>query len=238
MNTDNNISDEMTHFECVGQFHDTFGHLKKDELYEECFHKDPKLVPFRISLMREELDEFKDAYKNNDMIEMADALCDLSYVTNGAGHCLGINLDKLMKEHNTYSNKICNYDDESKNNLINDGIAELEKYLSEFAESADKNNLHNMGLNLVELLCATYDLGYKLKFDMDKMFREVHRSNMTKVCSNVNDANESIELYKKEGRYAEPSMKIKGEYYVIYDKKTSKILKNHKWETPNLKQFM
>ena len=53
----------------------------------------------------------------------------------------------------------------------------------------------------------------------------------------MEDVNMSIAFYKKENRYKNPSYKIKNDYYVIYDAETSKILKNHKWETPNLKQF-
>jgi predicted HAD superfamily Cof-like phosphohydrolase len=72
---------------------------------------------------------------------------------------------------------------------------------------------------------------------MDNMFREVHRSNMTKVCSTVEDAKESIDFYLREGKYKNPSMRVKGKYFVVYDAETTKILKCHKWETPNLKQF-
>ena len=87
----------LTHFECVGEFHDTFGHPLRTEIYRKCFDDEPKLVPFRLSLIDEELNEFKEAYKQNDLVEMADALCDMIYVINGMGHCLGINLDNLAK---------------------------------------------------------------------------------------------------------------------------------------------
>ena len=73
---------------------------------------------------------------------------------------------------------------------------------------------------------------------MDLMFREVHASNMTKVCINEDDAKDTIRRYIEEGRYLDPQYKKKNSYYVIYDASTSKILKNYKWRKPNLEQFM
>lgn len=236
---------KMTHFECVGQFHDTFGHPQRQEPYVDCFDEEPKLVPFRISLMEEELNEFKDALKNNDLVEMADALCDLSYVINGAGHCLGINIDNILEvcKLNTHTPKKLDMSVnknivKEKPEMINKGMELIEKHLKDFCKYSTKKYWMEMKLSLVNMLEATYRLGHHMNFNMDAMFREVHRSNMTKVCSNIEDAKESIKRYEEEKRYAKPSMKIKGPYYVIYDASTSKILKNYKWETPNIKQFM
>lgn len=235
----------LSHFESVGEFHDTFGHPHRKDLYETCFQDEPNLVPFRISLMREELNEFKDALKQGDLVEMADALCDLSYVINGAGQCLGINLDVLLADLGMSIDTPGDLNRTVNKNIITDepdiianGVKELESFLSEFCGSVETQELQEMGEYLVKLLDATYRFGHALNFDMDSMFREVHRSNMTKVCHNIEDAKESIKRYESEGRYAEPTMRIKGPYYVIFDKKTSKILKNYRWETPDLKQFM
>ena len=52
----------------------------------------------RIDLIEEELGELKEAMKNNDLLEVADALTDILYVTYGAGHAFGINLDKCFEE--------------------------------------------------------------------------------------------------------------------------------------------
>ena len=57
-----------------------------------------KINKLRISLINEELEEFKEAIKNNDLKEAADALTDILYVTYGAGHAFGINLDKCFDE--------------------------------------------------------------------------------------------------------------------------------------------
>ena len=231
----------MTHYELVGEFHATFDHPQKDKLYNECFTSEPKLVPFRISLMKEELQEFKDAYEKKDYVEMADALCDLSYVANGAGQVLGINMDLLMEKMGidiSTPDNLSKVDTEKDQSTIIDlGLTLITKTLDDFCTSADSKNLDQMSSYLANIIKEVYDLGHRLNFDMDKMFREVHRSNMTKVCSNVEDAQASIDFYKTDERYKNPSMKIKGKYYVIYDASTTKILKNHKWEMPNISKY-
>ena len=84
----------MTNFDKVGIFMKTFGQEVKDKpsLSTE------KTNNLRVSLIEEELKELKDAMKNNDLLEVADALTDILYVTYGAGHAFGINLDKCFKE--------------------------------------------------------------------------------------------------------------------------------------------
>ena len=84
----------MTNFEKVGQFMKTFGQevKNKTELSSE------KIKNLRISLINEELEEFKEAIKNNDLKEAIDALTDILYVTYGAGHAFGVNLDECFDE--------------------------------------------------------------------------------------------------------------------------------------------
>ncbi len=84
----------MTNFEKVGLFMSTFGQevKKKSELSSE------KTNFLRLSLIQEELDELTKAIKENDILEVADALTDILYVTYGAGHSFGINLDKCFDE--------------------------------------------------------------------------------------------------------------------------------------------
>ena len=84
----------MTNFEKVEHFMKTFGQEGKTKpgLSTE------KINKLRVSLIHEELEEFKEAIKNNDLKEVADALTDILYVTYGAGHAFGINLDKCFDE--------------------------------------------------------------------------------------------------------------------------------------------
>ena len=84
----------MTNFEKVGIFMKTFG----QELKIKSGLSSEKINNLRISLIEEELDEFKQAVKDNNIKEVADALTDILYVTYGAGHAFGINLDKCFEE--------------------------------------------------------------------------------------------------------------------------------------------
>ena len=84
----------MTNFEKVGIFRKTFG----QEVKTKSELADNKIKELRVSLIEEELEELKEAIRNNDIKEVADALTDILYVTYGAGHAFGINLDKCFEE--------------------------------------------------------------------------------------------------------------------------------------------
>ena len=84
----------MTNFESVRKFMETFG----QEIREKASFPDEKITSLRIDLIKEELNELKEAINNNDIKEVADALTDILYVTYGAGHAFGINLDKCFEE--------------------------------------------------------------------------------------------------------------------------------------------
>jgi predicted HAD superfamily Cof-like phosphohydrolase len=84
----------MTNFDKVGIFMKTFG---QDVKNKPSLSTD-KINELRISLIKEELDELKEAMKNKDLLEVADALTDILYVTYGAGHAFGIDLDKCFDE--------------------------------------------------------------------------------------------------------------------------------------------
>jgi len=84
----------MSNFNKVGTFMKTFGQEVKTK---PSFSSD-KINKLRIDLIKEELDELQEAMKNNDLLEVADALTDILYVAYGAGHAFGIDLDKCFDE--------------------------------------------------------------------------------------------------------------------------------------------
>ena len=84
----------MTNFEKVGKFMKTFG----QEVKSKSSLSSEKINSLRVSLIEEELEELKQAIKEKNLLEVADALTDLLYVTYGAGHAFGINLDKCFDE--------------------------------------------------------------------------------------------------------------------------------------------
>ena len=84
----------MTNFNKVGNFMKTFGQEVKSK---PSFSTD-KINKLRLDLIKEELEELKEAIENKDLLEVADALTDILYVTYGAGHAFGIDLDKCFEE--------------------------------------------------------------------------------------------------------------------------------------------
>ena len=84
----------MTNFEKVKQFMQTFG----QEVKTKASFSDEKTNQLRLDLISEELEELKNAMESKDLLEVADALTDILYVTYGAGHAFGINLDKCFDE--------------------------------------------------------------------------------------------------------------------------------------------
>ncbi len=84
----------MSNFNKVKTFMETFGQEVKTK---PSFSTD-KINSLRYELIKEELEELKVAMENKDFLEVADALTDILYVTYGAGHAFGINLDKCFEE--------------------------------------------------------------------------------------------------------------------------------------------
>ena len=84
----------MSNFESVKKFMETFG----QEIREKASFPDDKITSLRYELIKEELNELREAIDSKDIKEVADALTDILYVTYGAGHAFGINLDKCFEE--------------------------------------------------------------------------------------------------------------------------------------------
>ena len=84
----------MTNFNSVKKFMEVFG----QEVKTKAEFPSEKIIKLRYNLIKEELDEFEEALKDQDLKEVADALTDILYVTYGAGHAFGIDLDKCFDE--------------------------------------------------------------------------------------------------------------------------------------------
>ena len=84
----------MTNFSDVKKFMETFG----QEVKKKAEFPSDKITKLRYDLIKEELDEFEEALKAKDLKEVADSLTDILYVTYGAGHAFGIDLDKCFDE--------------------------------------------------------------------------------------------------------------------------------------------
>ena len=84
----------MSNFEDVKEFMKTFGQIVRTKPQ----FPDDKTMKLRYDLIKEELNELKEAMESKDLVEIADALSDILYVTYGAGCAYGIDLDKCFKE--------------------------------------------------------------------------------------------------------------------------------------------
>ena len=103
----------MSNFESVKKFMKTFG----QEVKEKAEFPNDKITSLRFELIQEELGELKDALDKKDIKEVADALTDILYVTYGAGHAFGIDLDKCFEEvQNSNMSKL----DENGKPIFND----------------------------------------------------------------------------------------------------------------------
>ena len=84
----------MTNFEKVKTFMKTYG----QEVKESVSFPDENIIKLRLKLIKEELEELEQALNDKNLLEVADALTDILYVTYGAGHSFGINLDACFEE--------------------------------------------------------------------------------------------------------------------------------------------
>ena len=105
----------MSNFRKVGIFMKTFGQEVKNK---PSFSTD-KINKLRLDLIKEELSELTDAMNNKDLLEVADALTDILYVTYGAGHAFGINLDNCFEE--VQNSNMSKLDNDGKPIYNNDG---------------------------------------------------------------------------------------------------------------------
>ena len=103
----------MSNFSKVGTFMKTFG----QEVKTKPSLSTEKINKLRVDLIKEELEELTEAMNNKDLLEVADALTDILYVTYGAGHAFGVDLDKCFEEvQNSNMSKL----DEDGNPIYND----------------------------------------------------------------------------------------------------------------------
>lgn len=144
----------------TADFHKLFNHpILKDSTIP-----DEKRCELRVELISEELKELQEAIKENDLVEIADALCDIQYVLSGAVHEFGMS-DKFVK-----------------------------------------------------------------------LFNEVHRSNMSKACKNIEEAEKTIKFYQDKG--TDCYYEEKNGMYLVYRKSDKKTLKSVNYSPADLKEIL
>jgi predicted HAD superfamily Cof-like phosphohydrolase len=180
-----------TGFEMVRDFNMAFevAKFKLDETRnsrEEVFENDMSLVKFRFGLISEEIAELSEAIESDDFTEVRDAIADIAYVIYGMCDCLHINADD-PKDFSVPTNcnlilKLAAYNEAY--NRVNNSI-----YTKDFTA---------LRFNLALLLTTIKSLAVRLGINFDADFLVVHTSNMSKLCDSEEQANETVDDYKRK----------------------------------------
>jgi len=234
-----------TNFDKVVEFNKTFGLPHYDTRQNNLFDSDPKLVNLRYSLIEEEIGELNDAYVTHDFIEVIDALTDILYVVYGAASSFGYDIndcyfelrdDKVISKtlfENCQEDVVEQYEGERdrfyESETGNDYLNILKNLLSELKISIENKEYNNFVRLSVEILDFTYRLGHFYKIDLNMSFDIVHSSNMSKVCKDEAEAEETVLWYRdNETRYDSPDYRLSDDKtrYIVYNQSTGKILKS------------
>jgi predicted HAD superfamily Cof-like phosphohydrolase len=245
------MSFQTSNFDLVCDFNKTFDFpvypLSSNPLYTQI-----KSCNYRCDLIKEEgIDEFGKAMRENNYTEMLDAVCDNLYVLYGACYTFGINPDHYIK---VKYHKEFNFEENitkliKRNCDMNITIEEL------FESNCALESMlrHSMLLNknifevypiLMCLIINTYNIGFRLTENLDGAFRNVHESNMSKLCTSIEEAEKTVKEYERkfntgESPYDSPYYyELKPNLYVIKNKSTGKALKSINYTPANLKPFL
>ena len=242
-----------SNFELVCDFNKTFDFpvysLESNPLYTQV-----KSCNYRCDLIKEEgIDEFGKALEESNYVEMLDAVCDHLYVLYGACYTFGINPDHYVMinyYHNTKHHTNLNITELIKNNSDKDRtLQELFQSNRVFESMLRQSMLLNKNIFevypiLMCLIINTYNIGFQLTENLDGAFRNVHESNMSKLCKSVEEAEETVRVYqekfeKGDSPYDSPYYyELKPGLYVIKNKSTGKALKSINYTPANLKSFL
>jgi len=120
-----------------------------------------------------------------------------------------------------------------KKKLVKLRLDLIEEEFEELKEAVKNKDMIETIDALADILYVVYGMGVTLGVDLNKAFDIVHKSNMSKLCKTLKDAEETVNWYKKNQLhiYDSPSYKKStcGEYFIVYNKSTGKILKNVKY---------
>lgn len=216
----------------VKEFHEQFGHPHPSKSVYKTYSKQglEKLFRFRLSLIKEEYEEFVVGLQKESMIEMIDGLTDLLYVVEGTFVELGIN-DEMhdYSFEETTQNKFSNNDLNHFSDILKTFISHLEKY---FLDEKITTCI------LTNIIFSIYIISQMLHFDLHKAFIIVHDNNMSKLCKTEEEAIQSVDAYKKNPVFINQNIKYRqsndNRYYVVYNHVTGKILKSINWKEPDL----
>jgi len=245
-----------TNYKKVVDFNKCFGSVVSDVLKPLLFQSNPKLVDLKYSLINEEIGELVDAYNNDDIVEIIDALSDIKYVLHGMAAAFGLNMDVLFTQYlHVFVAYVKNYED-TNFNIINTHysfnrdvkdykenikLVDFKKNLDvlldiiqsvnkEFPAIIESCNIDSLRITLCKLLYYVNKTGAFIGVNLDESFRIVHDSNMSKVCDTEELAKETVAWYlSNDDRYKSPSYRESEYGWIVYNEDTGKILKSIKY---------
>jgi len=246
----------QTLYEKVCDFNKSFDY-KIYSIHEENPLKNTKDAKYRYDLIHEEgVVELGAAIKNNDRIETMDGIADLLYVLYGACYTYDLNPDIMI---NTFFDDYNEFYNKTKLNTFNCSLEYVDYYnkLLQNIENVrvcllEKNNVIELYSALVKTIINTFQLGFSLRIDINKVFNIVHDSNMSKLCKTEDEAKDTVCFYEnkyqnykqfyeeyclKYGKesneaksvycpYDSPYYYKSGDYYLVKNKSTGKALKS------------
>lgn len=243
----------QSNFQKVIEFNKQFGIKIFSEPQFNIFDDEPKLVAYRMSLIREEISELEEGVKTNDVIEIIDALADILYVVYGMGVSVGFNIDNaylyasgdsnFMKTINYHKSKGINIPQKVNtfvltlySSFFDHSMQQLRNAMQSLEHSVKNKEYKLMTESLINLVFSAYTLGYIIGINVDEAYDIVHKSNMSKLCNDDRSAQDTVVWYLKNGPkdangdmlYKTPAYRksYDDKYYVVYDVEKSKILKS------------
>jgi predicted HAD superfamily Cof-like phosphohydrolase len=242
-----------TCFEKVVDFNKCFGSHISTEHDKNLYLTHPNIVSLKYGLVDEEVKELDEAYLENDIKEIIDALCDIKYVLYGMAAAFGINSDVEFKKYMVINDNSNISDFKMVKNLNPEINYNVNHYVENIKNTEFKNNTEKIMSDIREinsnLKKATYDgkfdimlnelnlllyyvnlMGCSVGINLDDAFNIVHSSNMSKVCPNEDLAKETVAWYlANDDRYKTPSYRESEYGWVVFNKDTGKILKSIKY---------
>ena len=253
----------QTNFQKIIEFHASFG-LPHCETVNIQNLQNFKIASLRVKLIQEEFNELCNA---PNIVEQLDAIGDLLYVVYGAGTSFGFNLDTAFNEYcirqfasHQFASAVCNPNNETNfckamklcaveniklstqhpdpSYIEYEESVDFEEQIREFSHALLMCNTSKVQLILVHMLYSLYSVGYYCGYDLDMLFTEIHRSNMSKLCNTEEEAIETVKWYfeNQRDRYPEPAYGSvpNSDKWVVFDKTTDKRLKSIHYSPPKI----
>ena len=209
----------------VVDFNKCFGSLVSQEHNRTLYLSQPNIVNLKYGLVDEEVKELYEAYMENDIVEIVDALCDIKYVLYGMAAAFGINSDVEFKKYLRYTRynsdnsdnsdisdfemvknlnpelnyNVKNYSDNLKNTKFKHSISKIMsniRLINANLKKATNNAKFDIMLQELNILLYQVNLmGCSIGVNLDDAFNIVHSSNMSKVCPSEELAKETVAWY-------------------------------------------